>query len=245
MKLTVLGKYGPYPKGNGACSGYLIEWESNKLLLDCGNGVLSRYFELGYKLEELTGIIISHLHADHISDLLVLKYALQIKMENGKIKKPIPLYCPSTPFKFFEELNYKNVFEIHIIKDKQCIEFKNLKIDFHLTKHSIESYATIIVHENKKFIYTGDTAYFKGIEEMVKGASVLLCEGGILEKQKNDKVPHLSVKQACEIAEKAGIKRLILTHIYPENSFIDILEEGNPYYNGILEVAKEKQIYFI
>ena len=44
LKLTILGCYGPYPKAGGACSGYLLEDETTKILIDCGNGVLSRLF---------------------------------------------------------------------------------------------------------------------------------------------------------------------------------------------------------
>lgn len=245
LKLTILGKYGPYPKGAGACSGYLIEWNNNKLLLDCGNGVLSRYFGLGYRLNELTGIIISHLHPDHFSDLLVLRYALQIDMAKGKAKDPMLLYCPSNPTKFFEELNYKGVFNINTINDKQVIEMQGLKIEFNKTKHPVECYSTTIYNENKKFVYTGDTEYFEGIEDIVKNSNVLLCEGGILESQKTNTVPHLSAREACEIAQRAKVKRLILTHMYPGNNHIDLLEEGNKYYSGILEAAKEKSVYYI
>ena len=43
MKLTILGKYGPYPQdSNSACSGYLVEHENVKILVDCGSGVIGK-----------------------------------------------------------------------------------------------------------------------------------------------------------------------------------------------------------
>ena len=43
MELTVLGKYGPYPKaGTGAASGYLVSDGGVNLALDMGSGTLAR-----------------------------------------------------------------------------------------------------------------------------------------------------------------------------------------------------------
>jgi len=42
MQLALLGCYGPYPPAGGACSGYLVSEDGYNLLLDCGNGVMSR-----------------------------------------------------------------------------------------------------------------------------------------------------------------------------------------------------------
>ncbi|KXZ40100.1 Ribonuclease BN, tRNA processing enzyme [Alkalithermobacter thermoalcaliphilus JW-YL-7 = DSM 7308] len=245
MKLTVIGCFGPYPKAGGACSGYLIEWEKNKLLLDLGNGVLSRYLELGHKVEDLTGIIISHFHADHMSDLLILRYLLQVKMINNQIKKPIPIYCPSTPSKFYEEVKYKNVYSINTIRDKQNLTLNGLNIKFYKTNHPVECYLTSIHYKDKKFVYTGDTDYFSDIEKIVQKSDLLLCEGGMLQSQKTKNTPHLSAKEAAQIANTGKVRSLILTHIYPENNIEDILKEAKKYYSGQIQIASEKMVYDI
>ena len=45
MKLTVLGKYGPYPPVGGATSGYLLQSKNQNVLLDLGAGTLARLQE--------------------------------------------------------------------------------------------------------------------------------------------------------------------------------------------------------
>ena len=90
MELTVLGKYGPYPKaGGGAASGYLVKNGGDSLLLDMGSGTLSRLLS-SVDLKNLGGIFISHLHYDHTTDLLPLKkrtqhltYTRLLKKANG------------------------------------------------------------------------------------------------------------------------------------------------------------------
>ncbi|MCG8541098.1 MAG: MBL fold metallo-hydrolase, partial [Clostridia bacterium] len=66
MKITILGNSGPYPRAGGACSGYLLEEDDIKILIDCGNGVLSRLLGMIESLEDIDAIILSHLHSDHI-----------------------------------------------------------------------------------------------------------------------------------------------------------------------------------
>lgn len=41
MKITIIGHWGGFPKANEATSGYLIEHDNYKLLLECGSGVVS------------------------------------------------------------------------------------------------------------------------------------------------------------------------------------------------------------
>ena len=45
------------------------------LLIDCGSGVLARYLEIGV-LPDLTALLLSHLHSDHMSDAAVYRYYL-------------------------------------------------------------------------------------------------------------------------------------------------------------------------
>lgn len=101
MKLTVLGKYGPYPRAGGATSGYLLAEGRTNLLVECGSGILSRLQQC-IPLGEISGIVLSHLHSDHIADMFILRYALQILQQRGR-RKTFPSRClrpPSPPMTF-------------------------------------------------------------------------------------------------------------------------------------------------
>src|ERR671913_352125 len=75
MRLTVLGKSPAWQDVGGACSGYLLEEGDTSVLVDCGNGVFGKLRErIDYV--DLTGVVISHLHADHFLDLVPYSYAL-------------------------------------------------------------------------------------------------------------------------------------------------------------------------
>ena len=69
MRITVLGKSPAWQDADGACSGYLVQGGGQVVLLDCGPGVfakLRRYVDYA----AVDAVVISHLHADHILDLV-------------------------------------------------------------------------------------------------------------------------------------------------------------------------------
>ena len=75
MRITVLGKSPSWQDADGACSGYLVEEDGTRLLLDCGNGVFSKLRRFRDYID-VDAVVISHLHADHFLDLVPFAYAL-------------------------------------------------------------------------------------------------------------------------------------------------------------------------
>lgn len=238
MKLTVLGNNGPYPKANGACSGYLIEHEEIKILLDCGNGVMSNLLNI-CDVKDLDAIILTHLHPDHISDVFIMRYALHQKGLH------IPLYAPSSPVEEFKRLPYKEVFETHEIDENTKITMGRMTITFREFIHVIKNFGICIETEDKKFVYTGDTIYDEKIIEFAKGADMLLIEAGVLDHDLKNNPPHLSAKQACQIGTKSNVNKLLLTHFYPEYSIDDYIKETLQQFDGLLVLAMIMKTYNI
>lgn len=245
MKLTVLGNCGPYPKAGGACSGFLIDSGSTKVVLDFGNGVLSRLQEY-IDIEEISAIILSHLHSDHMGDIMILKYAADILLMKGKMQKPIKIYAPAEPVEEFNRLRYKQALEVIEIDPAQKLEIGDLTISFREMVHSYKNYAICIEKNSKKFVYSGDTSVNEGLVEFAKDADLFICEAGLLDRDdKSIRVMHLTAKEAAQIAEDAGVKRLLLTHFLPDVKPEKYINEATQVYNGIMEIAGDNKTYFI
>ena len=75
MRITVLGKSPAWQDAGGACSGYLVEAGDVCLLLDCGCGVFGK-LRSHREYWQVDAVVISHLHADHILDLVPYASAL-------------------------------------------------------------------------------------------------------------------------------------------------------------------------
>ena len=90
LSITVLGASAVRPNPGGACSGYLVSSNGQRYLVDCGTGVASRLQQV-MEPADLTGILISHAHPDHILDLVALRYGF-LYGPSRRPAAPIPLW---------------------------------------------------------------------------------------------------------------------------------------------------------
>lgn len=92
VAVQVLGSGGPDTNDARASSGYLVWLDGEaRLLVDAGGGVFLRFGEAKAKFESLDAVAITHLHADHVSDLPAL-------LKSGffsERKRPLPMIGPS------------------------------------------------------------------------------------------------------------------------------------------------------
>ena len=241
MEIKILGTVSPYCKEENNCPGYLVTSGKSKVLLDCGNGI-SRNLKLPDDLEGLT-IIISHLHKDHYGDLLSLGYASYVFHNLGYLPNRIKVYIPEDDlrnvtedykdndgwstsrtikkpiidFMFLEEFGKEQYFEFLPYNKKTKLEVGELKIDFSKNPHPINTFSTRIKHHNQIFVYSGDTGYAKNtLVELAQNADILLCEATFLRGQTKIEDHHLYAYEAAKIAKDAKVRKLVLTHFFPE-----------------------------
>ena len=79
--------------------------------------------------------------------------------------------------------------------------------------------------------------FLRGIVELAKGADLLILECSFPDDEAI--AGHLTPSEAGEIAARAGVKRLVLTHFYPEILTTDIEAECRKTYQGDLLLATD------
>jgi ribonuclease BN (tRNA processing enzyme) len=75
MRLTFLGTGSAMPTGERHQTGVLLEAGDDRLLVDCGSGVLSRLARTEAGYEGVDTLLLTHHHIDHVSDLTALMKA--------------------------------------------------------------------------------------------------------------------------------------------------------------------------
>lgn len=245
MRLTVLGRYGPYPRAGGACSGYLIEEDDTRILLDCGSGVLSRLQQYT-PIPELDAIILSHLHADHMGDTLILRYFLQIEQARGRMdKRLLPVYLPDSPADMFAMLTGVPEISRHVITDGLAVRIGAIDIRFRAMTHSVPSYGVRLASKGRSLCYTGDTGYHEGIVPFAEGASLFLPDTGFLAADRLARDPnHMTPAESAGIAVSAGVEKLLLTHLWPGYDEKAVLSEALPVFPAA-QIAREGERYTV
>ena len=243
MKLTVLGKYGPFPGPGGACSGYLLESGDVRLVLDMGSGTLSRLFQQG-GITGLNGILLSHLHSDHMEDLMILRYALQQFRARGRdVSIPLFVAAPSEPEQEYRQLSACGTYDLMPISDGMTIRIGEFSIKFQRMIHPVPSYSMDITDGKRRLFYTGDTGYFPELPDLCRGADLLLADCGLLHSEKTTVIaPHLTAKEAGELARDAGVGQLICSHIWGGYEDGPVLAEARLAFPAA-QAAKELHTY--
>ena len=92
-RVVVLGSCGAWPEPGRACSGYLLEHDGFRVVLDLGYGTLSRLLALlgSTTAVGLDAVVVTHDHPDHVVDLHGL---FRARLYDGRQLPRIPLYAP-------------------------------------------------------------------------------------------------------------------------------------------------------
>lgn len=241
MKLTILGCYGPYPPPGGACSGYLLEEDGCRVLLDCGNGVLSRLRQY-CEFWMLDAVLATHLHSDHVSDLHVMRYGLDYARTRGLRDGPLPLYAPPEPAADFARLPYKDVFRLEAPAVDRALQIGPFSFTFLETVHAVPCVAVRAASKRGVLVYSGDTEDFPGLLSFAAGADLFLCEANFQNEDMAAAPPnHLSAEQAGRIAAAAGVKKLILTHLHPERDPAVSVREAETHFRPVIAAREGKR----
>lgn len=234
MRLTVLGCRAGMPADGQASSGYLLETQTTRLLLDCGPGIATALSSVA-ETASLDGIVISHFHSDHCYDLLPIGKSLLsgLAHEPGATVEtirssgftPVPLYVPHGsgdlfarwaglfPVHTFPLLDraFEIAFDVREYEPGETHVVGEFSVAMHETRHAIPNCGVRVESATATFAYTGDTGMTPALHELAEDADLLLTEATLAEPETGDH-GHLSGTDAGVIAAKAGVGRLVLTH---------------------------------
>ncbi len=214
MKLTVLGKYGPFPRVGGGTSSFLLESEGQRVLLDAGSGSFGRLLNFCAPTS-LSCVVISHFHGDHSADLGVLQYALEQAYTLGDLKAPVELFVPCGENPAYEPLLRSPAFCVHFVDEKTVASVGALTLSFVPCQHPVPCFGVCIANGERTLYYTADSRWNEKIAEAAKEADCILANAAFPHSALTEKTPQLSARQAVMLGGD-GKKKVFLSHPRPD-----------------------------
>ncbi|WP_338729357.1 MBL fold metallo-hydrolase [Haladaptatus sp. DJG-WS-42] len=243
MRLTFLGTGSAMPTGERAQTGILLESDGERLLVDCGSGVLHALArtEVGY--EGVDTVLLTHHHLDHVADLLPLLKARWLAGE-----ETLTVVGPRGTADLVTGL-----LDVHdYLKEKVDVDFEEVGPDapfslngFDITAmetiHSMYCLAYRFTPENggPVFTFSGDSEAFRELAEFAEGSAVLAHDCSFPDEI--DVSNHPTPSQLGESLSGLDIGRVYLTHLYPHtnNKHREMLDSIGKHYEGDVRFAKD------
>lgn len=227
MHLTVLGGSAAGPNPGQGCSGYLVSGGATSVVLDLGPGTLPE-LRRHTDFRALDGVILSHLHLDHMLDVLTLRFALAYNPVSPL--RPLPLWVPPGGAAYFEGLalalagsefasSYFNVFQMQEYDPNQPLVIGELRVQFRPTEHYVACWAMrVSVGDGADLFYTADTGPQADLIDLARGSAVIIAEGtddpGAVTH--DGFRGHMTSAEAGLFARRARAETLVLSHLWME-----------------------------
>lgn len=247
FSVTILGSGTCVPSlARSSCS-VLVQSDNSNLVFDAGPGTMRRLLEAGVSIFDVSHVFFSHLHPDHTGELVPFLFANKYP-DGSRRNQPITL-CGGTGFlAFYNQLKsvynewidaggWLNIIEFDITR-KDAHSFEGFTVTTLPVEHRPESVAfRVTAADGRSVVYSGDTDFSENLIALAQNADLLVCESALPDQLKAD--GHLTPSEAGRIASRANVKKLVLTHFYPECDQTDMIAQCRRTYAGPLVLAED------
>jgi len=216
VRLTVLGCCGAWPTVGAAGSGYLVEHDRFRLLVDVGYAVVPRLQE-HVAVEDVDAVLISHGHPDHCVDL---NPRLRGRVLRDDPPPPLPVFAPAGELDAVLALDRPGMldggFVLTDLADGDQFRVGPFAVEARELPHSRPNVGLRIAASGRSLVYTGDSGASPVTPELARDADVLLAEASFVDELPGDSARTLSsADQRGELATAANVRHLVLTHLLP------------------------------
>jgi ribonuclease BN (tRNA processing enzyme) len=230
MKVVIIGSGASVPDPDRCGPSQVVEVGNEPLLFDCGPGTGMNLMRAGITPVAISQIFLTHLHMDHCLELPSVVFGSYLMGKKDKVH----IFGPpgTTDFcKLTFERVYAYVPEIVRIVRKEELEITpnevyqglvcrtdNYRVLSTPVEHGFTTIAFRIESKEGTVVISGDTRPSNSVIELAKGADLLIHECSVpddMAKFAQDS-HHSTASEVGNVADQAGVKRVLLTHLFPQ-----------------------------
>ncbi|MFB6094044.1 MAG: MBL fold metallo-hydrolase [Halanaeroarchaeum sp.] len=237
MRLTFLGTGSAMPDGERMQSGLLLEDGERTLLVDAGSGVLHRLARTRAGYEGVDAVLLTHHHADHVSDLLPLIKARWLAGEEA-IEVVGPPGTDALLQDFFAVYEYLEGRVDVSVREVEAGSFSvaGFGVDAIETRHSLPGLA---YRFDDRLTVSGDTEAFSAMGDFAAVGDVLVHDCSFPDGV--DVSNHPTPSALGEALAGSDVAELYLTHLYPHTNgeHEAMIASITAHFDGEVEVAAD------
>lgn len=205
-----------------------FQTEGSVLVVDCGGDVVQRLLACGLKVGEITALILTHEHPDHVSGFPLFMEKIWL----SKRGRPIPVCGPEAAlsqarriFEAFDTSGWKEMPAIDwrpvaLAEGARVWEDARWRVTASPGTHSVPVIGVRV--EDLKgggvVAYSADTERSDVIARLAAAADILVHEAG------GDFKGHTTAQDAAHVARQADVGKLVLVHLPPATEQGDVEE---------------------
>jgi len=245
MQLTFLGTGSAMPTGRRFNSGYLLEDGDDRLLVDCGSGILQALARTDCGYEGVDSVLLTHHHLDHVSDLDVLMKARWLAGETS-----LRVLGPPGTSDLIEGLLSVHTYMQDRLDLTLCdltVEEEETVAGFALrsmeTRHSMQCFAYRLTPAagGSTVTVSGDSEAFPALATFADGSDVLVHDCSFPDDVDVSNHPTPATLGRALAAADPDVGRLYLTHLYPHTvgRHEEMRDSLSEYWDGEVRFAPE------
>jgi ribonuclease Z len=265
MQVVLLGTGFPRPDPERAGPSTAVVIGDKVFVVDAGRGVVLRLAAADLPLKSVTAVFLTHLHSDHTAGLPDL---FNTSWQFGR-DGPLELYGPQGTKHLSDAMLKFFAADIHLRRDlMEMHPAAGATIKTHIVREGVvyqDADVTVTAFEvdhrpvtpafgyrfdarGKSVVISGDTRPCDNLVRHAKDADVLVHEAMLPEYLDAVDEPdvaarlksyHTTPEQAGEIARRANVKLLVLTHLVPGKDEDTYHERAATQFKGTIVVGRD------
>jgi ribonuclease Z len=255
MHFVFLGTSGAIPSLSRDTTALAFVSGDAVILVDCGGSPVQKLLVAAVDPSRLTHVVITHMHPDHayglpslIQNLLLLKRTM-----------PLGLYCRTEHaaalnrllelFGLWKRLTFPlEIRSVEPHEGEEVLRTLSFVVTASPNAHGAMPNLALRVDAPEKktaIVYSSDTEPCEAVARLARGAHTLIHEATFPERDRGRFGAHSTAAEAGQVAARAGVQRLILTHIEAlyHGELEALAAEARACFGGPVEIAEEFRPY--
>ena len=255
IHVVPLGISSGVPTRDRGVSALAVCWGHRWWLLDCGDGTQQRAIRAGLSLHHLAGVLITHLHGDHVLGLPAILSTLGLQGRDFPLEIHGPLGLREllsdslrlTQVRMGFEANVYEVGHPGVVREDAGLTVSSARLHHRIEAFGYRLDIRLGRDPVRSIVYCTDTRPCRGSIELAQGADLLIHEATYSQElaDKADERGHSTALQAARIAAEAEVGHLILTHFSPRYRNLERLVDEAKTVFARVSAAREGKAFLV